>query len=87
MNIKSAIERVEKLGENSKICDEIAYMVQREHETGSMVTILIKSRYVSIDRDAFLALLSQEHERNKSEREKLQPVIDMANAALKGILQ
>lgn len=92
MNVKEAIERIEKLEEDIKVCGDIVYMCSRDRErdrfSNNEITISAATydqRYVRVSISDFVALLNIRRESAQAEISKLQPVIDMANMALKGV--
>ncbi|MFA7667324.1 MAG: hypothetical protein WCY32_14540 [Burkholderiaceae bacterium] len=86
MDIKQAIERVRAIDEK---LDSIKRFIDAGHPSNADVAITCGSWSISITSlfacPERLALIERERERLKAERAKLMSVIDMANAALKGI--
>lgn len=97
MDIKQATERVDELRRRIDEMTNILTMLQRRKEgdedvhidvwnpSGNRVEYQSKSRAV-LTLGTATASLSSSIQSHKAEIAKLQPVIDMANAALKGVL-
>lgn len=92
MNIKEALVRIEALEADIKACGELVYMAQRDDKRGELKghEIAIRAakydgRYVSVKLTAFCALLNSRRDEAQAEIAKLQPVVDMANLALRGL--
>lgn len=88
ITIKQACERVETLRSNIEHCDNLRYMIRRdadELKNGIGVRVY-NDRYAAISVQNILEILAVQQMADKAEIERLQPVIDMANAALKGVL-
>lgn len=92
MNIKEALERVQDLQSEIKTATDLIFMAERDHKKGDfkhgeivVVAAHYNSRYLSVPVDSFVELLGQRVNEAQAEIDRLQPVIDMANAALRGI--
>jgi len=92
MNIKEALARIEALEAGIKACGELVYMAQRDDERGEIKghEIAIRAakyegRYVGVKLTDFCSLLNSRRDEAQAEIDKLKPIIDMANAALRGI--
>lgn len=87
MNIKQAISRVDAIDAKLDSLRRFA-----EESTIAIADIALSRGTFTINLNALIpaderaALLDRERQRLEEERAKLQPVIDMANAALKGVL-
>ena len=88
MNIEEAIKRVSSLKANIERCQNISSKITRDVPKGRPVcTTFMDRSLVDLDRDDLIAFLRYQAEKNMAEIIRIQHVIDMANAALKGILQ
>lgn len=92
MDIKQAIERVNDLKNRIRKLDG-ALKASEKTEYGSLVEVSAEvfvhgfgTLSVSLDRDTCLKALQDTKAGCEARVAKLQPVIDMANAALKGVL-
>jgi len=92
MDIKQAIERISKLEEDLKLCGELNFMCSRDDERGEFPNNEIaisaakyERRYISVSLSDFRSLLNLREEQCRAEIAKLQPVVDMANLALRGL--
>lgn len=87
MNIKQAIARVEAI--DAKL-DSIQRFAKAVENTKGDIALSSGSWTINLNAlipaDERKALLDRERQRLEGERARLQPVIDMANAALKGVL-
>lgn len=92
MDIKKAIERVSSLRDAIQRIDKA---IAKTEYTGYGRPIRVSAEVsvedigdtrVTLDRDDCIALLRATKEKYEAEIAKLQPVIDMANAALKGLM-
>lgn len=93
MDIKEALARISKLEEDLKLCGELAYMCSRDGERGEFrnneITISAakyEGRYFSVTLSDFRDLLELRRDQCRAEIARLQPVVDMANLALRGLL-
>lgn len=88
MTIKQAINRVESLKSNIEHSGNLTFMLKRDaarYPDGYSVQVY-NGRYATMSLQIILDALDRQQAADKAEIEKLQPVIDMANAALKGVL-
>ncbi len=92
MDIKQAIERISKLEKDLKLCGELTFMCSRDGERGAFRNKEIaisaaeyKGRYISITLSDFRDLLKLREDQCRAEIARLQPVVDMANLALRGL--
>ena len=86
MNIEKAIDRVKRIDsmlDNIRRFDEAGNCAKGDIELSHGTWTIKLSALIHADERA--AMLERERQRLTEERAKLQPVIDMANAALKGI--
>lgn len=89
MNIKEAIERIEMLNKNITEQENLISIVKRENEKEVSCVICTKHsshRNVAFNKEVFLEFIEVNIQRNRAEASRLQPIINMANAALKGVL-
>lgn len=90
MNIKEAVERIEMLNKNITEQVNVASIIRREKIKEVWVnfspTEYGGSRYIAINQEIFLEMIVFNTQQNEAERNKLQPIVDMADAALKGVL-
>lgn len=87
VTIKEACERVEQLRENIKQISTLNFMLRRDFPQSPKFNVRVyNDRYVSFSVSRILIALNQQAQADQKEIDKLQPVIDMANAALKGVM-
>ena len=98
MNIKQALDRLNAIEEAQGQASILSTLLSRRNSQapkGVHVQVYgaegdrpnsANGRYCVIDADLLQAAIEQTAERYAAEAAKLQPVIDMAEAALKGIL-
>lgn len=98
MNIKQALDRLKAISEAKEQASLLADLLSRRNkEAPKGVTVQIfnpqadkysqdHGRYCVIDADLLQDAINKTAERYAAEAAKLQPVIDMAEAALKGVL-
>lgn len=98
MNIKQALDRLNAIEEAQEQASILSTLLSRRNSQAPKgVTVKVfnphadkynkdHSCYCVIDADLLQAAIEQTAERYAAEAAKLQPVIDMAEAALKGIL-
>lgn len=96
MNIQQAIDRLEAIADAKKKADNLnAVINRRDSKAPKGVTAQIYpgpqysdhgGYYCLIDADLLQEAINKTAERYAAEAAKLQPVIDMAEAAIKGIL-
>lgn len=88
MTIKEACERVQQLRENIKQIGSLDFMLRRDFQPSpnKFLVRVYNDRYVSFSVSRILIAMSQQAQADQAEIDKLQPVIDMANAALKGVM-
>ncbi|MFZ7337559.1 hypothetical protein ACLS0R_15020 [Comamonas jiangduensis] len=97
MNMKQTLERLEAIADAKKHADLLCTLLSSRSGSASKgVSVQVYNakgehydtggRYCVIDSDLLQDAISKTSERYASEASKLQPVIDMAEAALKGIL-
>lgn len=90
MTIKQAIERVEKLESNMERCSSLLFMLKRDAARFKGGCYVAATDYnghgATLSLQSLLDTLEAQKLADKAETEKLRPVIDMANAALKGVL-
>lgn len=89
MNIKEAVERIEMLNKNITEQENLISIVKRDNPK-DVWAIFSASKHnqkqMAINRSVLLHLIEANIQNNKVEIETLQPIVDMANAALKGVL-
>ncbi len=89
MNIKEAVERIEMLNKNITEQENLISIVKRDNPK-DVWAIFSASKHIqkqmAINRSVLLHLIEANIQNNKVEIETLQPIVDMANAALKGVL-
>ncbi|WJJ93409.1 hypothetical protein [Neopusillimonas aromaticivorans] len=92
MDIKKAIERVSSLKEAARRIDKA---IERSEFKGYGRPVRVSadvyveevgSIQIMLDKEDCIALLRATKNKYEAEISKLQPIIDMANAALKGVL-
>lgn len=90
--IDQAIKRVQEINRNrEEVTDAVFLMRRGETERGlSEITLRYESghgpvKHVSVPVWAAIRMLEEAEQAQKAEAEKLMPVIEMANAALKGM--
>lgn len=98
MNIKQALDRLNAIEEAQEQASILSTLLPRRNSRAPKgVTVKVfnpqdekytqdHSNYCVIDADLLQTAIEQTAERHAAEAAKLQPVIDMAEAALKGIL-
>lgn len=98
MNIKQALNRLKAISEAKEQASLLTDLLSRRNkEAPKGVTVKVfnpradkysedQRCYCVIDADLLQTAIEQTAERHAAEAAKLQPVIDMAEAALKGIL-
>ena len=90
MNIKEAVERIEMLNKNITEQVNVASIIRREKIKEVWVNFSLTeyggSRHIAINQEIFLEMIVFNTQQNEAERNKLQPIVDMADAALKGVL-
>ncbi|WP_288639242.1 hypothetical protein [uncultured Comamonas sp.] len=96
MNIKQALERLEAIADAKKKADNLNTVINRRDSKAPKGVIAQvypggqysdhSGLYCVIDADLLQDAINKTAERYVAEAAKLQPVIDMAEAALKGIL-
>lgn len=98
MNIKTALDLLKAIDESNKQAKAINSLLdQRNEASPGHVTVQVfnakgdryscdHSNYCVIHPDLLREAVNKTAERYKAEAEKLQPVIDMAEAALRGVL-
>lgn len=92
MDIKEALARIEALERDIKDCGELVYMAQRDDERGvfkvheiALRTFQYEGRCFSLKLSDFCALLNNRRDEAQAELDKLKPIIEMANLALRGL--
>ena len=92
MDIKEALVRIAELEADKKACDELIFMAQRDDKRGefkcSEITLWAgkyQGHAVGVNLSDFYDLMNKRKREAQSEIDKLKPIIDMANAALRGI--
>lgn len=91
MDIRQAIEHVAYLAGQIRDLDKaLAQSTTLEYGSPCQVTarVLVRNHGIEdviLDRDAAINLLRKTKEHYQAEVDRLQPVIDMANAALRGL--
>lgn len=92
MNIKEALARIEALEADIQECEALVYMAHRDDERGEFKghEIAIRAgkydgRYVRVKLTDFCSLLNSRKDEAQAEIDKLKPIIDMANLALRGL--
>lgn len=96
MNIEQALKRIGTLQQNIKDQSEILAMLNNRRSEDKRVNINVinpsalinhsDTRFMFLDHGLFVEAVTANIEKNMDELKKLTPVIDMANAALKGVL-
>lgn len=97
MNMKQTLERLEAISEANKQADLLSTLLTgRDGKASKGVSVQVYNakgehydtggRYCLIDADLLQAAILETAERYTAEAAKLQSVVDMAEAALKGIL-
>lgn len=96
MNIKQALERLEAIADAKKKADNLSTAINRRDSKApkGVITQVYPGGqlgdhyglYCVIDADLLQDAINKTAERYAAEAAKLQPVIDMAEAALKGVL-
>lgn len=92
MDIKEALARIATLEEDLKLCGDLAFMCSRDSERGKFPNSEIavsaakyEGRYFNIKLSDFRDLLTLREGQCRAEIARLQPVVDMANLALRGL--
>lgn len=89
MNIKEAVERIEMLNKNITEQENLSSIIKREdlEEVWCAISAEYSShRNVAFNKEVLLEFIEVNIQRNRTEVSRLQPIINMANAALKGVL-
>ena len=93
MNMKQALDRLNAIKEAKDQANTLSTLLSRHNGQASKgVTVQVygargntSGRYCVIDADLLQAAIEKTAERHAAEAAKLQPIIDMAELALKGI--
>lgn len=93
MNMKQALDRLNAIKEAKDQANILSTLLSRHNGQASKgVTVQVygaqgdtSGRYCVIDADLLQAAIEKTAERHAAEAAKLQPIIDMAELALKGI--
>ena len=93
MNMKQALDRLNAIKEAKDQANTLSTLLSRRNGQASKgVTVQVygaqgdtSGRYCVIDADLLQAAIEKTAERHAAEAAKLQPIIDMAELALKGI--
>lgn len=90
--IEQAIKRVKQITENSDAISDVVFLMEQDLQKYSISEITLKYesrhgsiKFVSVPVGAAIRMLEEAEQAQKAEAEKLMPVIEMANAALKGM--
>lgn len=87
MNIEQAIKRIAHLNENIQGMGDSRFMLREAEEIFIAVSVGDgRHKPIYMDYSTFSEVIETMIEKNKAEIAKLQPIVDMANAALKGVL-
>lgn len=89
MNIKEAVERIEMLNKNIAEQENLSSIIKRGDlkEVWCVIRTEHSShRNVAFNKEVLLEFIEVNIQRNRTEVSRLQPIINMANAALKGVL-
>ncbi|MGD9662289.1 MAG: hypothetical protein AB7U63_13540 [Porticoccaceae bacterium] len=87
MNIEQAIKRIARLNENIQGMGDSLFMLRGNKEIFIAVSVGHgQHKPICMDYSTFSEVIETMIEKNKAEIAKLQPIVDMANAALKGVL-
>lgn len=88
MNIEQALERIAHLENNIYQMNDALFLLKSKKEVFMDVSVKGSCRHypIYIDFSTLSEAIETMLEKNRAEITKLQPIVDVANAALKGVL-